>query len=388
MLNRTPLLPGSTLTLTNARVVLANETITGTVHVVDGLIDDVSTGVTSTKGAEDIDDGYIMPGIVELHTDHLEGQLRPRPGVMWPAMAALTAHDAQIAASGITTVFDAMCCGFTVTDKTRSEILPIAVKAIREGNRLGHLRADHHLHLRCEVSDPKVMDMLLPLMETETVDLISIMDHTPGQRQFASLEMYKKFYIGRHGLTEAEVDANIATYQHGHNTFAHANRKTIVDMAKARNIPLATHDDETEAHIIEATGFGIDMSEFPTTMVAAAAAKSQGMSTIGGAPNAVRGGSHSGNVSVMDLAEAGTLDALSSDYVPMSLIQSVPILRDKLGCDLSAAVAFVSANPARMVGLADRGSIEVGKRADLIHVTDVDNFFHVRQVWRQGMRVV
>ena len=217
--------------------------------------------------------------------------------------------------------------------------------------------------------------------------LVSVMDHTPGQRQFRDLETWKKHYGEKYGRTEAEMAELIGTLEASRDKFAERNRRAIVEMCRDRGLVMASHDDSTEAEVEQAADQGLTISEFPTTVEAAETARRHWMATIGGAPNVVCGGSHSGNVSAIELAERGLLDALSSDYVPMSLLHGACLLHARLDMALPAAIAMVSRNPARMLGLDDRGEIAIGKRADLVQVRPAAAVPVIRQVWRWGARI-
>ena len=140
--------------------------------------------------------------------------------------------------------------------------------------------------------------------------------------------------------------------------------------------------------MLEAKADGIRIAEFPTTHEAARAARQHGMSVIMGAPNVVCGGSHSGNVSALDLAAEDLLDGLSSDYAPKSLLHGAFILHDRIGLPLPKAVATVTAHIAAGVGLPDRGELAPGKRADLIRVRWIGDIPVVRSVWREGPQVM
>jgi alpha-D-ribose 1-methylphosphonate 5-triphosphate diphosphatase len=377
------------LTLTNARVVLADAVIDrGTVHVRDGVIVEVSEGPSGLAAALDLDGDFLMAGLVELHTDNMEKHVVPRPKVHWPVASALLAHDAQIAAAGITTVFDAIAVGGAIDNDDREVMLAESADAVRRFVASGLLRAEHFLHMRCEVPNPRALELYHPFENEPLVRLVSLMDHTPGQRQFVDADKLKVYYVGKYGLTDGQF-AEMVSRRHGYQEkYADRHRRTIAAATRARGIVLASHDDATEAHIEEAAGLGLTISEFPTTVEAARAARARGMTTIMGGPNVVRGGSHSGNVSASELAAAGLLDALSSDYVPASLLHGALMLHDEQRISLPDAVATVTRNPARMVGLDDRGEIAVGRRADLIQVRRIDGGVPVvRSTWRQGARV-
>ncbi|MGE5148124.1 MAG: alpha-D-ribose 1-methylphosphonate 5-triphosphate diphosphatase [Candidatus Eiseniibacteriota bacterium] len=373
--------------LTNAQIVLDDDVVRGTVVARDGVIAAIEPGAKPIAGGEDFGGDYLLPGLVELHTDNVEKHLMPRPGVAWPSLPAILAHDAQIIAAGITTVLDALSVGAALHNKGRNDMLPEAVDAIGKACGAGLMRADHFLHLRCELSDDGVMEAFETYRAAPRVRLVSLMDHTPGQRQFVSLERFKVYYRGKYGLSEAEVDRMIEQYIGRAETVA-AYRRTIAEDCRARGIVLASHDDATEDHIEEAVSLELEIAEFPTTVEAAEAAHRRGLTTVMGAPNVVRGGSHSGNVSALDLAERGLLDALSSDYMPISLLHAAFLLHKRHGATLPGAVAKVSTNPARMVGLDDRGAIALGQRADLIRVAVEHDIPVIRRVWRGGLPVV
>lgn len=376
------------LVLDNALLVLPDEVVAGHVVVRDGVIAAVERGRTRAAGALDLERDYLLPGLVELHTDNLEKHVAPRPGVRWPMLGALVAHDAQIAAAGITTVFDALAIVEAVDSPVRSEMLTEALEAIATAQAEGLLRADHLVHLRCEVGYPRAAEVCTALLDgNPLVRLVSLMDHTPGQRQFASVEKYYEFYQGRFGYNADEMRALVDQRIANQADYADRNRRALVAICADRELPIASHDDATAEHVAEAIELGMTISEFPTTLTAARLAHERGMSVIMGAPNIVRGGSHSGNVSALDLAEAGVLDILSSDYVPVSLVHAVFLLHERHGLTLPEAAATVSANPARVMGLGDRGAIAVGKWADLVRVRRAGTLPVVRQVWRAGRMV-
>ncbi|KZD08979.1 alpha-D-ribose 1-methylphosphonate 5-triphosphate diphosphatase [Oceanibaculum pacificum] len=374
--------------LTNARIVLADSVLEGgTVRVSDGGILEIAEGRSNAAEAIDLEGDYLLPGLIELHTDNLEKHLAPRPGVRWPGVPALLAHDAQIAAAGITTVFDAVVLGNTIGNNTRLELLDQSVEAIDQARAAGLTRADHFLHLRCEVADPDVLNQYEKVQGHPLLRLVSLMDHTPGQRQFVDIAQYRLYYQKKHNVSEAELQEMIVSTKANQEKYADPHRIALAAACRDRGIPIAAHDDATMAHVAESASLGITISEFPTTVEAATGAHDNGMATIMGAPNVVRGGSHSGNVAAHELAELGLLDALSSDYVPISMMHAAFKLNQQHGLTLPQAVATVSRNPARMLKMDDRGEIAAGKRADLARVTLHQGLPLVRQVWREGSRV-
>jgi alpha-D-ribose 1-methylphosphonate 5-triphosphate diphosphatase len=375
--------------IANARIVLADRVIeNGWLASADGKIVDMGEGCAPERG-EDAGGDLVLPGLVELHTDHLEAHYVPRPKVYWDPVAAVVSYDGILATSGITTVLDSLRVwredGAEDVDGQHT-VLADAIEAARDS---GLLRIEHYLHLRCEVPMPGVVDDTAAMIGRENVRLMSLMDHTPGQRQFRDEEKLRAYYRGKSGgLTDVQLDALFAKRLAYHSANAERHRRQLVALATMSQTPLACHDDTTMDHVAESIADGAAIGEFPTTLEAAEGLHNGGIRVLMGAPNLVRGGSHSGNVAALDLANAGLLDILSSDYVPSSLLLAALQLPSVAGkIDLAAAIRTVTKSPAEAVGLDDRGEIAVGKRADLIRVHVGGNGSAVRSVWRCGQRV-
>jgi alpha-D-ribose 1-methylphosphonate 5-triphosphate diphosphatase len=375
------------LVLTNARIVLAHGVVHGTVQLRDGRIAGIDAGSTAVPGAIDLEGDHLLPGLVEVHTDNLERHVMPRPRVFFPAQSAVQSHDAEIAAAGITTVFDAIGVGDPYDDGFRAKDQSSILQVIDLLEDAGVLRARHYMHIRCELPAPNARELFEPFARHPRLKLLSLMDHTPGQRQWNDIEHARIYYTGKKGWSQQKFEEELRLAPRRQADHAEPNRRWFVDFAHANGVALATHDDTTLAHVDEAVALGAAMSEFPTTMAAARHAKDVGLATIAGAPNVVRGGSHSGNVAALDLARAGVLDVLSSDYVPASLIHAAWCLHQEGGFTLSEAVNVVSRNPAQATGLHDRGEIAPGRLGDLIRVREVNARPVVRCVWRGGQRV-
>ena len=377
------------LVLANARIVLADAVVeNGWLAVADGLIVEVGEGRPPERG-KDLDGDLLLPGLVELHTDHLETHYVPRPKVFWDPVAAVVSFDGQLATSGITTVLDSLRVwreeGIEEADG-QAELLARAIAQAREADLL---RVEHFLHLRCEVPMPTVLAEATALIGLRGVRLASLMDHTPGQRQFRDERKLRDYYRGKKGtLSDAELDELFAKRVEYQATYAADNYRALVTLARDHGTPLASHDDTTLEHVAQAIADGISIAEFPTTIEAAQALHGAGIPVLMGAPNLVLGGSHAGNIATSQLAKIGVLDALSSDYMPGSLLMAALLLPECVpGIDLAAAVRTVSKAPAEAVGLHDRGEIRPGKRADLIRVRVAGSVPTVRTVWRGGRRV-
>lgn len=370
----------------NARIVTPEADFTGSMVLHENVIADMHQGASLV--GDDWQGDYLVAGLVELHTDNLEKHLMPRPKVRWPVLPAIIAHDAQIAAAGITTVLDAIGVGDIDADSLRNQMLADCTTGLVRARAAGVLRADHYLHIRLELAQENLLAMFAPFLQDDHLKLVSLMDHTPGQRQWSDISHFRTYISGKRGWSQSKVDAMLAIMQQRQQAHASPNRRAIVACCHQRThpVPLATHDDTTVLHVTEGIADGVTISEFPTTLVAAAAARQHGLSIVMGAPNLVRGGSHSGNVSAAELARADLLDVLSSDYVPASLLQAAFLLQAE-GFSLARALATVTLTPARIIGLHDRGAIAIGLRADYVRVRIIDDVPIVMSVWRGGQRI-
>ncbi|MBN9436663.1 alpha-D-ribose 1-methylphosphonate 5-triphosphate diphosphatase [Bosea sp. (in: a-proteobacteria)] len=376
-----------TTILTNARLILENEIVDGSIAFDETGILSVDQGRSSLPAAIDVQGDYVAPGLVEMHTDNMEKHFMPRPKVFWPnGLAAALVHDAQMAASGVTTVYDAICAGTPFSAKDyRKDIFADVMDALRLGTAEGVFRIDHRIHMRCELTSPDLLRDIEPYQDDGLVQLVSLMDHTPGQRQWRNIEHLRTYSLGT-GKTEAEFEEDVVVRQREGAENVGRNWSAVVEMFRSRGIPIATHDDTTVEHVEAGIASGAVISEFPTTVEAAEAAKQRGLATIAGAPNVVRGGSHSGGVSVSELAEKGLLDGLSSDYVPASLLQAVLKLHAAHGVALPEAMGMVTWKVADILGLRDRGHLKPGLRADLLRFRTLGATPVLNAVWSKGER--
>jgi alpha-D-ribose 1-methylphosphonate 5-triphosphate diphosphatase len=374
------------LLLTNATLVLPGEVIRGTLSAEDGRIAAIGAGASSAAGAVDLEGDYILPGAIDVHTDNLERQVQPRSGTRWPSRSAFLAHDAQCAAAGITTVLDSLCVGDLGFDEDRPRTCVEGAADMAALAPTGLLRAEHYLHLRCELPAAGMLDQLAALADHPLLRMVSLMDHTPGFGQYADVERYRAMRL-RDGDAADSIDARIAALHAQRARELGPNRAGLLAMMRNRFCVVASHDDRDAEDVAANLRDGIPVAEFPVTLEAAVAARRGGQVVVAGAPNLVRGFSHTGNVSVAALLAADTVDALASDYVPCSLIEAAFIAHARLGWDLPRAVALVTAAPARLAGFTDRGALAVGLRADLVRVRLHDGAPVVRAAWRGGERV-
>ena len=375
--------------LTGARLVLDDAVIDGSVQIVDGRIAAIDMGKSAVPTALDIEGDYILPGLVDVHTDHLEKHVFPRAHVRWDTMRAVMAHDAQIIGGGVTTVFDSLCVGATEKNPERREILGPMMDALEFAGANGMLKAEHLVHLRCEITDEETPELTAANIDREIVRVVSVMEHVPGKRQSTDVGRYLERRMIESGKTREVVERETRDLLDNLQANSPRIRAEVIDFAKARGLPIFSHDDVTIDHVQLALEEGIRVAEFPCSLEAAREAKSKGMRTVAGAPNMLRGGSQSGNVAVRDLLAENLVDILASDYVPRSLLDcAFMIAADaELGIELPAAVRMVTSVPARACGLDDRGEILPGMRADLIRVHLVDEFPVVRSAWRSGRTI-
>jgi len=373
--------------LTNTLLVLPGEVIPGTLVLRGERIAELQPGRSHLASALDLEGDHLIPGVVDLHTDNLERQVMPRANARWPSLSAMLAHDAQCAAAGVTTVLDALCLGDLGFDPGRGQTFRDGVADLDALAETGMLKAEHFLHLRCELPAPDMKPALDPVADHPRVRMVSLMDHSPGIGQYRDLDRYRALRRRQRDLTDAEVDARIQALLDQRARLREPQRRWLLDRIAHRALPLASHDDDNAEEVARNAADGIRISEFPVVMEAAKAARALEVEVIAGAPNIVRGGSHSGNVAAADLVREGAVDALASDYVPAALVEAAWRCAAETGIGLPAAIGMITDRPARMVRLEDRGRLMPGLRADLAQVRPLGEMPVIRRVWRAGERV-
>jgi alpha-D-ribose 1-methylphosphonate 5-triphosphate diphosphatase len=373
--------------LTNAILVLPDRVFPGTVLFRNGYIVAVQPGRSHAPGALDLDGDHLIPGIVDVHTDNLERQVQPRATARWPSRSAMLAHDSQTIAAGVTTVLDALCLGDLGFDTGRTQTFRDGVADLNALAHTGLLKSEHFLHLRCELPAREMPDLVDGVADHPLVRMVSLMDHSPGVGQYRDLERYRQMRVRQVSLSPEQVDRRIDELRSQRAELREKQRRWLLDRLAHRHLPLASHDDDSAAAVAQNAADGILISEFPVVMEAAIEAMRLGVQVIAGAPNIVRGGSHSGNIAAADLIRAGAVDVLASDYVPPAMIEAAWLAAGAGLMDLPAAVATITDKAARMAGFPDRGRLDAGLRADLVQVRPHDGHAIVRRVWRGGERV-
>jgi len=375
------------IVLANASLILPDSVLRGAVRISAGVITDLTEGDAVPAGACDCGGDYVLPGLVELHTDNLERHIEPRPGVDWPHLPALLAHDAELASTGITTVFDAMRVGSIHDGSNRyKDYARRLADELLAAQAQGLFKISHFLHLRAEICSETLLQELRRFGPQDRVGIVSLMDHTPGQRQFRDMDQMRAYVTKKRGMSDAEFDTHVQTLRQLQARFGAVHGAGAVAEAARLGAVLASHDDTTPQQVATSARNGVGFAEFPTTLDAARACANQGIATMMGAPNLIRGASHSGNVAAEALAREGLLDILSSDYVPAALLLAGFRLA-QIWQDVPRAIATVTAAPARVAGLTDRGKLEQGLRGDVLRVRDVGGTPVLRGVWSGGNSV-
>jgi alpha-D-ribose 1-methylphosphonate 5-triphosphate diphosphatase len=373
--------------LSDVRLVLPDRIIErGALRIVDGHIERVLEGDAPRGDSISVHGLTAIPGLIDLHGDMLERDIEPRPRARFPVELAMHELDKRLAATGITTAFAAVGFAWRNSDlRTQENAIEIIDTLCRIKNTL---LTDCRIHARFEVNNPDTVPILDDMLRRSMIDLVSIMDHTPGQGQYNDSARYVQFLKEWLGFTEEQLAPVYARIQERIEVQQAAPRdwalvRSITETALAHNVRVASHDDDTAEKVEKQAAMGLTIAEFPINLATARAAKAHGMHIIMGAPNAFRGESNTGNLSAIDGIRAGVVDVLAADYYPVAMLQT-PFKLARLGVlPLPEAVRLVSAHPADAAGLVDRGRIEAGRIADLVLVETGDEV-KVRATLRRG----
>lgn len=369
--------------LTHARVVFPTEVRDDVAILIEG--GKITTiDPTSTAGATEVDlsGRILMPGMIDLHCDAMEKEVEPRPGVHFPLEFACAQADKRNAAAGITTVYHALSFANHELGVRNNAFAAEIARAI--GDWQAHALIDNRVHVRYEVTDETAPPLLSALLRDRHAHLMSFMDHSPGQGQFRDVEAYRAYLAKTYKTDAAQIDDILAQKAKAAEG-AIQRMEQLARLARECGVSIASHDDDSPQKVDTVKALGAVVSEFPVNLETAQAARSQGLATLFGAPNILRGKSQSGNMRALDAVLAGVADCLCGDYSPAALLPSVMKLPDLAGIALHEAVALVTCNPARAAGLHDRGEIAAGKRADLIAVKTLGGLPQAERVWSGGV---
>lgn len=320
---------------------------------------------------------FVTPGMVDVHSDYVENVASPRPSVVMDLNASLYKADRELVSHGVTTIFHSLSVYGAhifdhkpIRDFSNVSALIEAVARLRGGEERDHL-IRHRLHMRVEVDSVDLYDDVERCLRSGKVDLLSFMDHTPGQGQYRDMAVFSETLKGYRDLTDEEVTC-IARQQQESDKLTAAQMAALAALARAQGVSVASHDDDSIGKVEAMAALDASISEFPISLEVAHGARERGMHTLAGAPNVMLGHSHSGNLSAREAVTAGAVDMLCSDYYPAALLDAVFALRDECGVPIEQAFALVTVNPARAAGIdGEVGSLEVGKRADVLLVREI-----------------
>ena len=369
--------------LTHARVVFANEVRDDVAILIDnGIIAAIDPQAAGNTRALDLSGHLLVPGLIDLHCDALEKEVEPRPGVHFPLDFACAQADKRNAVAGITTVFHALSFANHELGVRNNAFAAEIARAVHAWQT--HALVDNRVHVRYEVTDETAPPLLTELLQQRHASLLSFMDHSPGQGQFQEVAAYRAYLASTYKTSDAEFETLLADKQAAAaGTMGRMN--TLAALARQQGISIASHDDDSIEKVGALASLGAVISEFPTNLATAQAARAQGMATLFGAPNILRGKSQSGNMRALDAVLEGVADCLCGDYSAAALLPSVLRLPELAGIGLANAIALVTRNPARAARLTDRGEIAVGKRADLVAVKHLGGLPQADRVWVAGV---
>ena len=368
--------------ITNARLITTNQVIEdASLLIEDGHIAAINPESTNNVNSISLNNQYLLPGLVDLHCDAIETEIEPRSNAFFPVDFAVAQVDRINAGVGITTPFHAISFSHEEFGVRNNEIATQIVHALHDYQP--QQLVNNQVHCRYEITDPTGLPILINLLEENAIHLISLMDHTPGQGQFKSLQAFQDYLTNNHNRTVAEAQT-IAARKVEQGGYALERVKTLISKALSKGIQIASHDDDNPERIISMEELGVHISEFPINLETAIAAQKSGLMTVFGAPNLLRGQSQSGSIKAIDDIKNQVCDALCGDYSPASLLAAafrIPELED---WSLPEAIKLVTSNPAKAANMMDRGEIAVGKRADLIAVKHDNSFPQVTTTWVDG----
>jgi alpha-D-ribose 1-methylphosphonate 5-triphosphate diphosphatase len=368
--------------ITNARVVLLDQVLENAALVIeDEFITAINPLNPCVDRTLDLDGALLMPGLIDLHCDQIEKLIEPRAGVHFDFSFALAESDRRNASCGITTTFQSVSFAHAelgVRNDAMAKKIVESVHAFRSTALI-----DHRVHCRYEITDPYGLQYLLDLLDRKQMDLISLMDHTPGRRQYRDSRSYEVYLENAYRISTDQARELIRAKQE--NSSGALDRvEQLIAKAHTMRVPIASHDDDSKEHVDFLSRHGGAISEFPVTLEAAAAAHAAGLKTVFGSPNVLRGKSQGGGIRAIDAIQQDVVDCLCSDYYPATLLAALILIPRVSNWELSRAVRLATANPAEAAGLHDRGEIAVGKRADVIAVTMIGESPHVSRVWVAG----
>ncbi|MGL6063558.1 MAG: alpha-D-ribose 1-methylphosphonate 5-triphosphate diphosphatase [Fusobacteriaceae bacterium] len=380
----------------NGKIVTPDSIAKGAIYIVDGKIDKIvseeSTNLTNEYENLNANENWILPGIIDCHSDAVELELQPRPTSLFSMDIAFKELEKKLVLAGITTMYHSLSISKNVFGEEKIKKYYRTEKGVDELSEWLYKNKEksiinHKLHIRYEIDNSEGIEQLKEMIRNGKVDFFSIMDHTPGQGQFRNLEKYKKVIIAYRNCSEKEAEKFIEKSIKD-DKMEIEDIENIIKFARTYNIPVASHDDDLIEKIDLIKPWDVKISEFPIMLKVAKYAKEKGLYTVMGAPNILLGGSHSGNLSAEEAINNNAVDILCSDYYPASLLHSIFYMKRKGSC-IKEMVKLISLNPAKALNLDNiTGSLENRKNADILIVEEKDGLPLLKNVFSSGKMIM
>jgi len=381
------------IAIKNGKIVTPDEVIEGKILLLDqdrvfGFTDDPGC----LEGVEKVVDAYgryVMPGIIDVHSDRMEQYIQPRPTAQMDFEFAFKVFERDLLGAGVTTMYHSIALyrseffgKSTLRKKENVQKIADLIASLHLRNHLIH----HRFHLRIEIDNLEAYDITRDMIEQGKVHLISFMDHTPGQGQYKSLAVYQEIITKYEGMEIGSLGIDGILEHHKNKEILSVEQlEELARLAREKRIPVASHDDDTDKKLALNKKMGVDISEFPVSLEIAKAAKAQGFSTVVGAANILRGSSHAGNMSATEAVFEDCADMLCSDYYPAAILHSIFVMHEKHAVPLHEMVNKATLNPAKALKIdADYGSVEAGKKADLLIVELMDGYPVITHAFVEG----
>ncbi len=366
----------SVLLITNGKLVLENEVVTGSLaitnHIIEQIIlDDSRLNYWKLENPQahiiDADGRYVLPGLIDIHCDTIEKEVEPRPNTIFPLQMALIEFEKKLAASGITTMYHSLSLGVGLSLRGENLLTQMVATILDYRKKRSLIR--NKIHLRYEVSHLQGLAIVERYLQEHAIDMISLMDHSPGQGQYRAEGSFERYVMKNQGIDIHEVADIVKELEERRTLVDWNNINRLTSLAKEKNIAIASHDDDSTEQVDLSIARNASISEFPIQLETAIYATSRQMKVCVGAPNIVRGGSHDKNLSAAEAVKAGAAHIICSDYHPSSLLASLfKLVKDRI-VDLPTAVCMATLNPAAALQTEHQtGSIAPGKYADLLLV--------------------
>lgn len=382
----------SSYVIADVRVVTPQEVIdNGQVYVRNGLIEAIENRPAGRRKGYQVIDGngrWLIPGLIDLHNDAIEKEIEPRPNALIPLEIALFSLESRLLTHGVTSIYHSLAFMEDDSDVRSPDRVIAHVEGINQLKKYGLIR--HNIHARYDITENHFCSILIEMINRKAIQLLSFMDHTPGQGQYRNIEEMTEFYRKYRDLdsqaAQAMVEQRLQKAK-GLNVMDFID--LLAEKAHKSGIPMASHDDDSASKVEYMRQKGVAISEFPIDLPTCRAAAEKGMHVMVGAPNIIRGQSNSGNMRAIDAINENAAHIICSDYLPSAMLHAAFRLYHRHNMPIWQAVNMVSLNPARAVGIdRELGSIECGKRADLVLVNEIENIPIVELVLVDGVKVL